>query len=331
MAPSVSVIVPVYNTRKYLDECLASAVGQSLQDIEILVVDDGSTDGSAEVIDRYAEADARITVIRQENRGRGRSRNTAIRRAAGKYMAFLDSDDYFDREALAAMYGTAGENDADIVICGIRSIGAEGRTLGARKGGAAGPVSGPLLPQALRCNFETGAWDKMYRGDLVRENGILFDEEIEFGEDLIFYLKAFCFAKKAYRVGEPLYNYRNLGTSAAGDFDRQLDYKDRFIRTAGDFLRERGLYREHEKDFAVFYFRNVVMSSFWQLESVLEGEGQADNYSKMMNKIDHRLLFRHDEDLLASKFAKPFRRYLEMTGRKYVLYRFWRRLLPRNW
>lgn len=116
--PKVSVIIPVYNVEKYLRECLDSVVGQTLREIEIICVDDGSTDSSLDILKEYAAKDKRISVLRQENLHAGVARNAGLTVAKGEYLSFLDSDDFFELNMLKEMYQKAKDNKADICVCG---------------------------------------------------------------------------------------------------------------------------------------------------------------------------------------------------------------------
>jgi len=112
-----SLIIPVYNVEKYLRKCLDSAINQTLKDIEIIIVNDGSTDNCPGIIQEYAAKDKRIKVINQENRGLSAARNVGIEMASADYIAFMDSDDWMDVNFMERMYSTAVKNDADIVVC----------------------------------------------------------------------------------------------------------------------------------------------------------------------------------------------------------------------
>ena len=114
---NLSIIIPIYNKAEYISECLNGVFAQTLKDIEIICIDDGSTDGSAEIISEFAENDERIRLIKQNNRGAGAARNAGIKVAKGEYIAFLDADDYYpSNDTLARIYGAAKANNAD--ICG---------------------------------------------------------------------------------------------------------------------------------------------------------------------------------------------------------------------
>ena len=115
--PGISLVVPVYNVQEYLPECLDSLLGQSFAAIEIILVDDGSTDASAEICDRYAARDGRIRVVHQQNAGVSRARNVGIRLARGKYLGFVDGDDWVDRDYCKRLYETLIDYRADISIC----------------------------------------------------------------------------------------------------------------------------------------------------------------------------------------------------------------------
>ena len=112
----VSVILPVYNVEKYIRQCLDSIVNQTLKDIQIICVDDGSTDSSPEIIEEYARKDSRVIAIHQENGGAGAARNNGLRHAAGKYLSFLDSDDFFELNMLEEAYNCAEQYGADFVV-----------------------------------------------------------------------------------------------------------------------------------------------------------------------------------------------------------------------
>ena len=115
MKPKVSVIIPVYNTEAYLKRCLDSVINQTLKDIEVIAIDDGSLDNSGKILDKYAQKDSRIRVVHQENSGVGGAYNAGLVLAQGEYVAFLDSDDWIDPTLYADYYIKAKETDADVV------------------------------------------------------------------------------------------------------------------------------------------------------------------------------------------------------------------------
>jgi glycosyltransferase involved in cell wall biosynthesis len=116
--PAISVIIPVYNVEKYLRECLDSVIHQTLTDLEIICVNDGSTDGSLAILEEYAKKDSRITIINQENQGLSAARNRALKIAKGEYVQFLDSDDYLSKDACEILYHHANEKSLDMLLFG---------------------------------------------------------------------------------------------------------------------------------------------------------------------------------------------------------------------
>ena len=120
MSPVISVIVPVYNTEPYLRECLDSISNQTLKDIEIICVDDGSSDNSIKILKEYEEKDNRFTILTQNHLKAGVARNNGIKIAKGEYLCFLDSDDFFDLNMLEEMYNQGKEDNSDIVVCGYK-------------------------------------------------------------------------------------------------------------------------------------------------------------------------------------------------------------------
>ena len=121
--PKVSVVIPVYNTEKYLKQCIDSITSQTLREIEIIIIDDGSREECARLCDEFAANDARIKVIHKENEGQGIARNHGIEAASGEYIGFVDSDDYVDVQMYEALYAAAQKHDADIVMSGVSFVG----------------------------------------------------------------------------------------------------------------------------------------------------------------------------------------------------------------
>lgn len=119
----VSVIIPVFNTEKYISKCLSSLVNQTLDDIEIICVNDGSTDNSLEIIEKIANNDARIKIINQEHKKQGAARNSGLKIAEGEYIGFVDSDDWIDLNYYEMLYNTAKKYDADIALATNVRIG----------------------------------------------------------------------------------------------------------------------------------------------------------------------------------------------------------------
>lgn len=126
--PKVSIIVPVYNVADYLPKCIESLQNQTEKDIEIILVDDGSPDECGTICDRYAQEDARIKVLHQENSGQGVARNNGLQVATGEYVLFVDSDDWIESELVETAFGAAKQNDAEIVFFDIRAVDAQDNT-----------------------------------------------------------------------------------------------------------------------------------------------------------------------------------------------------------
>ena len=200
--PMISVIVPVYNTEAYLVRCLDSLLMQTYPNLEIVLIDDASTDKSGSICETYAARDSRLKVIRfPKNQGPSAARNAGIRKAEGKFISFVDADDYVEPDIMEKLYAALSENEADISICGADGIRI--------KDGAADTFSGT---EAVRClargtPFNLVPWGKLYDAGLVR--ACPFDERIFYSEDLLFLYQVFRRAGKVCYFPEQLYHYVN--------------------------------------------------------------------------------------------------------------------------
>lgn len=210
MAPTVSIIVPVYNAERSIARCVDSILSQQFTDFELLLVDDGSRDGSGAICDGYAAADSRVRVIHKENTGVSNTRNLGIAQARGTYLQFLDSDDWITPDATKLLVQTAEAHSCDLVISDFyRVVGErvsrkgdidEDRTL-TREEYAAHMMEQPA-------DFYYGVlWNKLYRRDIVADHGLRMDPDISWCEDFLFNLEYIRHAERFYALQVPIYYY----------------------------------------------------------------------------------------------------------------------------
>jgi glycosyltransferase involved in cell wall biosynthesis len=201
----ISIIVPVYNTEKFLRKCLDSAVGQTLKDIEIICVNDGSPDNSHIILETY-EQTGLIRVINQKNAGLSAARNTGINAANGEYIAFLDSDDWVDADFYGKLYTTAKKYDADIAAGGIKRI----RNLKWKYHlkFAQQELLTDIDEKFFKCGIpeKCYVWNKIYRLSKLKEHSLKFEEGIVY-EDKVFTPQALYFLDKLVTVPDTYYNY----------------------------------------------------------------------------------------------------------------------------
>lgn len=175
---TVSIIIPVYNTEKYVERCIRSVLEQSYGDLEIIVIDDGSTDRSGEILDGFAEKDGRIKVFHQANRGVSAARNFGVKKASGAYLTFVDGDDYLGPHYIRDLVARAQEEQADMVICGFTLTEENGRALRAVKPGR----YERFVKEEWVCRI-SAAWAHLYRRTLWDTYQAAFFEGVR-GEDM---------------------------------------------------------------------------------------------------------------------------------------------------
>lgn len=202
----ISIIIPIYNARNTMGRCLDSVLKQTFRDFEIILIDDGSNDGSAQLCDDYANKWDKIKIIHQINSGVSKARNIGLSLACGEYICFIDSDDYVEINYLQDLYMAIVNNDADMAVCGYKKVSrakAEEITYGEEK---------------LYCfedfvTFEKMSakmmlatpWGKLFRKDKIIQ---LFREDLDLGEDVCFVLDYLKNIKSLYIIDRALYNYR---------------------------------------------------------------------------------------------------------------------------
>ena len=210
MNPSVSIIVPVYNAQKTIARCIESIINQEFQDFELLLVNDGSKDDSGQICDSYAAQDKRIRVIHKDNSGVSDSRNMALDLAKGKYIQFLDSDDWITTDATNLFFRAAEDHHCDMVISDFyRVVGQRVSHKGdidddavmTREDYAAHMMENPA-------DFYYGVlWNKLYRRDIVEEHKLRMDTDISWCEDFMFNLEYLRYAEHVCPIHNPLYYY----------------------------------------------------------------------------------------------------------------------------
>lgn len=215
-SPTISVVVPVYNTAKYLTDCLQSIAEQTYRDLEVLCVNDGSTDDSLQILRDFAAEDQRFRVIDQPNAGVSAARNAGLRAASGEYLAFVDGDDMLEADLYETLINLARKYNADIAHCGYRKISLDG---------AVKDVSGTecLLEQngeealgsLLRGEHFVGSpCNKLYRRAVLKD--VRFDENLKINEDVLFNVQSFMNAGRTVFYDVPKYHYFERNGSACG-------------------------------------------------------------------------------------------------------------------
>ena len=221
----LSIIVPVYGVEKYIDKCLNSLVKQSLKEIEIIVVNDGTKDNSQKIIDKYVKKyPDKIKSYIKENGGQGSARNYGLEKANGEYIGYVDSDDFVEKDMYKKLYNKAKENNYDIVVCGNYNVSEDYQNKNI---------------DAFINNYNTdleniffgkmAVWNKIYKRDILIKNKLEFKEKVWY-EDLAFTLKAIMNSNTFAFIDEPLYDYliREGSTMNNSNVQRNLEILDAF-------------------------------------------------------------------------------------------------------
>lgn len=260
----ISVVVPVYNVKKYLTRCLDSLVSQTLHDIEIICVDDGSTDGSGAILDDYAARDARVIVVHKQNAGVSAARNDALAIARGEYIAFTDSDDYVEPSLCEETYRCAIKSNADIVVFGGEVFSESINTSEYLKDAFNFFKDNLNVKDALYVDNSIYAlmhqkgswpliWNKIYKRELVLRSGG-FDTSLALGEDEAFLFSIYPLANRILYIDRKFYHYlRNRPESATDrlvmDFEGKAFSNLRMAQTVKKKWEDLGIFEKNSQEF----------------------------------------------------------------------------------
>lgn len=259
----VSVIVPVYNVEEYLQECLDSLVSQTLDEIEIICVNDGSTDNSLTILNEYTSKYPKIKVINRENDGVSAARNAGVKASIGKYIAFVDSDDWVDYDFFEKLFMSAENKNASIAAGGIVRTKGEKRKINISYNEE--KLYTDIQDKIKICNIPKYCyvWNKIYKREELEKNNIEFVEGINF-EDVRFTIRAIYFLKKLVTVPETNYYYRKRKGSIVKTLSpKNIEDKGKALNDMLDFADSHGIvFEEKDKSFTVkkvILFSNNIM------------------------------------------------------------------------
>lgn len=263
--PEISVIVPVYNVKDYLEKSVGSVLKQSFTDYELILVDDGSTDGSGEIADKIKadNPDRDIKVIRQQNKGLGGARNTGIEAAVGEYLFFVDSDDTVADGCLAELDRYIKENNADIIFFDFIKVDENGKEIYYQKSYSNDGGSFSLDSSKDMLLIPPAAWNKIFRRSLFTESGIRFPERLWF-EDLATTVNIYTFSKKNGYIPKPFYLYLQRGGSIMNspNCDRNIEIITA-VDIVLDYYKKNGLFEkfydelEYLAAFHIYYLSSI--------------------------------------------------------------------------
>jgi len=296
--PQISIIVPIYNGAKYINKCIEMIIKQTHENFELLIVDDGSTDNTCEMINEYAKNDKRIKLISKENGGTWAARNKGIDYSSGKYIIFFDCDDWYDNNLLEKMYACIEENKVDLVISGQTNVFVDknGET---RKRVKVVPerhlykTKNDILDNYILLRKEEVGdilWNKIYKADIIKKYNLKF-EHYKRGEDTIFNANYYEHIDKCMVIGESFYNYRIENTNPVW-----LKYSENYLNvvlkeniTIVDKLEQWGKYNKNAIEYQSTHFiYRIIEYFFWvsYSENRLDFKNRCEKVSNIINDKD---------------------------------------------
>jgi len=337
--PKVSIIIPVYNAEKYLERCVRSLMNQTLEEIEIILVDDSSTDSSLQLCNSFSEEDNRIKVIHKENEGAGKARNTALKLATGEYIGFLDADDYVEHNMFQTLYEKAVSCHADLVMSGVLFVdGAmfskEGECV--RKSYFSEDthfdteeslkelqmgIVGALPEDADDSKYGMSIWKNLFRHEIIQRNNLTFQSEREMlSEDALFMVDYISCIRKATGIREAFYYYCRNEDSISKSYKQ-----DRFEKSLV-FVNE--VEKRFQKEIPQKTYQ-IYIDRFWQAmcrvlcsQEIMHAKDNRIRYQDLKNRLKeictHRLTVRTLRSYPLGKL--PLKQRVFAYAMKYRLY-----------
>ncbi|MEE1101372.1 MAG: glycosyltransferase [Agathobacter sp.] len=300
----ITVMIPAYNAQKYIGRCIESLIEQTYKDIEILIVNDGSKDSTKSICEEYSKKDERVRLVNQENGGEGAARNTGLIEARGKYLTFVDADDYVKDDFIERLYTNLVKNDARLAICGFTEL-REDTVLNETSGEISIMNQETGMEMLLReDSFKGYVWNKIFDLDIIRQNKLSFDVSLAVWTDVLFVFQYMRHIDKIVFDPTPEYYYIYLETSVShggGNNVIAVDKSYSAIRAKEqmvDFIPEN--YLKVRRQLAIRF----VQSSL----AVLRNIGYSNNQGQYKQFKDNSILY-------IKKYYKSVKKYLSRKER----------------
>jgi glycosyltransferase involved in cell wall biosynthesis len=291
--PLVSIIVPVYKVEKYLDRCMESLLNQTLTDIEIILVEDGSPDGCPGMCDEYESKDSRVKVVHKQNGGLGLARNSGMEHATGEFIGFVDSDDFVETTMYETLYKTSQEYGVDTVYCNC-AFYKDDKSIVVREDIKTTMVLktqdavddflldmvGPLPSYPSDVKYMMSVWRAIYKREFLWQNKIQFDSErVIVSEDLVFHVNYLSKVNSVALIPSAFYYYCYNGSSLTKTYyDGKYEKLKHFLTIIKTMLEKRypeNLYRVRHQRLSLLYLRNILKDEL----------SVAPSYMKLLRRI----------------------------------------------
>ena len=307
MKAKVSIIVPVYNVRDYVLRCLESLGRQKYKEIEIIIVDDGSTDSSGKICDEFAKNDKRARVFHKKNGGLSDARNYGIKKASGELIAFVDSDDYVEDSYVSKMIETLEGDKSDIVVCGYNKEHPQNEVVSGFKA--------TYYCLVRQNNADIVAWNKLYKKELFVKNRIDFPKGKKH-EDLLTIYKVMSKAKKVSYIGDALYHYaeREGSITNVEMAEEKFGMRERAAREAMNYF-------ENDGELCSVARVSLMLAKYAYIDAALNNRIEKKYYIEGMSWLQKNIDEYSDNKYLTNKLKLYNRLNSVMGGKIYKLFR----------
>ncbi len=312
----VSIIVPVYNGETYLDDCILSLIEQTYKNIEIIIINDGSTDSSEDICQSWCKKDNRIIFLKKENGGVSSARNYGLNHVQGEYVMFVDGDDFLERNAVETIVRELIEQSVDVVAFAVREYNNDGSTRPLIKTESQ-KTEGNILPDTIR-QYGFWLWNKIYKRELT--DNLQFMTDLRMGEDILFMIQACHKAKGIYYHNEYLYNYRNNTSSVCKD----IKTPEKLIKKVSEELKSHCIISNEIQSYAEYIDTLGVFSAvslIIQVQNVIYlSKNNNIKYNCVVPEI-HKYYKFHYKYLSNQKMKKRIKTYVVVF--RYMPHLFW--------
>ena len=298
----ISIIVPIYNCERYLSRCIESIINQEYKNLEIILINDGSTDSSKNICEKYAKQDNRIVLINKLNSGVSSSRNLGLEIAKGDYIGFVDADDYIELNMYSLLYAKAKEEDADMVFCRIKRFNNNGEYTYPKEINLVKILQKNIEPLFYTTNYpnritkiEGVVWRTLYKKEFIKN--VYFNIELKYGEDLLFIAELILKSNKISIVEEYLYNYFTNVNSACNAINENYfkNLKDFYSATLNFLEKHNLLHLKYLVDYG--YLVRIVQNKMYNNDFVISMKNLVKKdiiFASCLNKTSYKLISKYE-------------------------------------